>query len=95
MGKKVKQIFSPWIERVNLGFVVFAGSLITIMGFLSAYSATRRYVFRSPEPVSYEFSCMFLLLSFVMALAAVEGQDRLSDATYCLHGFLKTSAILS
>jgi TRAP-type mannitol/chloroaromatic compound transport system permease small subunit len=76
MGKKVKQIFNLWIERVNLGFVVFAGSLITIMAFLSTYGATRRYAFRSPEPVSYEFSCMFLMLSFVLALAAVERQDR-------------------
>jgi TRAP-type C4-dicarboxylate transport system permease small subunit len=77
MEKKFKKVLSPWIERVNLGFVVFSGSLMVIMAFLSTYGATRRYVFRSPEPVSYEFSCMFLLLSFVLALAAVEGQDRL------------------
>ena len=76
MRKKVKQLFDPWIERVNLGFVVFAGSLMVIMAFLSTYGATRRYAFRSPEPVSYEFSSMFLLLSFVLALAAVERHDK-------------------
>ena len=75
-GKKVKQILTPWIERVNLGFVVFSGSLMVIMAFLSTYGSTRRYAFNSPEPVSYEFSKMFLLLSFVLALAAVERQDR-------------------
>jgi len=76
LGKKVKQILDPWIERVNQGFVVFAGSLIVIMAFLSTYGSIRRYAFNSPEPVSYEFSKMFLLLSFVLALAAVERQNR-------------------
>jgi TRAP-type mannitol/chloroaromatic compound transport system permease small subunit len=76
MEKKVKQVLDPWIERVSMGFIAFAGILITIMAFLSTYGATRRYAFKSPEPVSYELSCMFLLLSFVVGLAAVEKQDR-------------------
>jgi TRAP-type C4-dicarboxylate transport system permease small subunit len=50
--------------------------LIVIMAFLSTYGSIRRYAFNSPEPVSYEFSKMFLLISFVLALAAVERQDR-------------------
>jgi len=73
---KVKQKLDLWIERVNQGFVVFAGSLIVIMAFLSTYGSIRRYAFNSPEPVSYEFSKMFLLLSFVLAIAAVERQNR-------------------
>jgi TRAP-type C4-dicarboxylate transport system permease small subunit len=87
MEKKLQQILNPWIERVSLGFVVFAGSLIVIMGFLSTYGAIRRYVFRSPEPVSYEFSCMFLLISFVLAIAAVERQDRLLRCDLLLERF--------
>jgi TRAP-type C4-dicarboxylate transport system permease small subunit len=87
MEKKLQQILNPWIERVSLGFVVFAGSLIVIMDFLSTYGALRRYVFRSPEPVSYEFSCMFLLISFVLAIAAVERQDRLLRCDLLLERF--------
>jgi TRAP-type C4-dicarboxylate transport system permease small subunit len=87
MEKKIKQILNPWIERVSLGFAVFSGSLIVIMAFLSTYGATRRYVFRSPEPVSYEFSCMFLLISFVLAIAAVERQDRLLRCDLLLERF--------
>lgn len=87
MEKKLQQILNPWIERVSLGFVVFAGSLIVIMAFLSTYGALRRYVFRSPEPVSYEFSCMFLLISFVLAIAAVERQDRLLRCDLLLERF--------
>ena len=77
MEKKLRRVVEPWIERINLVFVVVAGLLIVIMGFLSAYGAIRRYAFRSPEPISYEFASMFLLISFVLANAAVERQDRL------------------
>ncbi len=87
MGKKAKQILDPWIERVNKVFVIFAGSLIVIMAFLSTYGSIRRYVFNSPEPVSYEFSKMFLLLSFVLAIAAVERQDRFLRCDLLLERF--------
>lgn len=87
MGKKAKQILDPWIERVNQGFVVFAGSLIVIMAFLSTYGSIRRYAFNSPEPVSYEFSKMFLLLSFVLAIAAVERQNRFLRCDLLLERF--------
>ena len=76
MRKKVKQKLDLWIERVNQGFIILAGSMIVIMAFLSTYGSIRRYAFNSPEPVSYEFSKMFLLLSFVLAVAAVERQNR-------------------
>jgi TRAP-type C4-dicarboxylate transport system permease small subunit len=87
MEEKVKRIFDPWIERINIVFVVFSGVLITIMGFLSTYGAIRRYAFRSPEPVSYEFSCMFLLISFVLAIAAVERQNRFLRCDLLLERF--------
>ena len=77
MEKKIKGILNPWVERVSLGFVVFSGTVMVIMAILSTYGATRRYAFHSPEPISYELSKAFLLLSFVLALAAVERQDRL------------------
>ena len=77
MENKLRRVVGPWIERINRVFVIGAGLLIVIMGFLSAYGAIRRDAFRSPEPVSYEFASMFLLISFVLANAAVERQGRL------------------
>lgn len=77
MEKKFRELVEPWIDRINRVFVLTAGILIVVMGFLSAYGAIRRYVFRSPEPISYEFASMFLLISFVLANAAVERQGRL------------------
>lgn len=76
MEQKIKHVLDPWIERVNLCFVGLAGFLMVIMAFLQTYGSLRRYLFSSPEPVSYELSRMFLLLSFVLAIAAVERQDR-------------------
>ena len=81
------QSLDLWTERINRGFVVLAGSLIVVMAFLAAYGSIRRYVFNSPEPVSYEFSKMFLLLSFVLALAAVEKQDRFLRCDLLLERF--------
>ena len=75
------------MERINRSFVILAGSLIVIMAFLAAYGSVRRYVFNSPEPVSYEFSKMFLLLSFVLAIAAVEKQDRFLRCDLLLERF--------
>jgi TRAP-type C4-dicarboxylate transport system permease small subunit len=74
--KKLIESLDLWIGRINQGLTVFAGSLIAVMAFLATYGSVRRYVFRAPEPVSYELSKVFLLLSFVLAIAAVEMQDR-------------------
>jgi len=90
MENKIKQVLDRWVERINQIFVVTSGSLIVIMGFLSTYGAIRRYAFRSPEPVSYEFGCMFLLISFVLAIAAVERQDRLLRCDLLLERFPET-----
>jgi len=87
VAKKIMRSLDLWIERVNRGFVIFAGSLMVIMAFLAAYGSMRRYVFNAPEPVSYEFSKMFLLLSFVLALAAVEKQDRFLRCDLLLERF--------
>jgi TRAP-type C4-dicarboxylate transport system permease small subunit len=74
--EKIKRSLDRWIKRINQVLVVFAGSLIVIMAFLATYGSFRRYILKAPEPVSYELSKIFLLLSFVLAIAAVEMQDR-------------------
>jgi TRAP-type C4-dicarboxylate transport system permease small subunit len=90
MEKIFKQLLNPWIDRITLGFAGFSGILMIIMAFLSTYGATRRYAFSSPEPISYELSKSFLLLSFVLALAAVERQDRLLRCDLLLTNFPET-----
>jgi len=69
--KKVDQI----IERVSSLFAVLSGILIVLMAFTASYGVARRYVFKSPEPYSYELSTIFLLWTFVLALAYLEKLD--------------------
>lgn len=85
--KSVRQRLDLWTERTNQGLLLIAGSLIVLMAFLAAYGSVRRYVFQSPEPVSYELSKMFLLLSFVLAIAAVEMQNRFLRCDLLLERF--------
>jgi TRAP-type C4-dicarboxylate transport system permease small subunit len=85
--KNFRQSLDLWVKRVNQGLVIFAGSLIVIMAFLATYGSVRRYVFHAPEPVSYELSKMFLLLSFVLAISAVEMQNRFLRCDLLLERF--------
>ena len=87
MGIKVIKILTRWIKRAHQGLVIFAGSLIVAMAFLATYGSVRRYVFNAPEPVSYELSKMFLLFSFVLAITAVEIQNRFLRCDLLLERF--------
>jgi TRAP-type C4-dicarboxylate transport system permease small subunit len=64
------------IDRLSRFLLVISGVMIVLMVFTSTYGVVRRYFLHSPEPYSYEISTMFLLWSFVLAVAAVERYDR-------------------
>jgi TRAP-type C4-dicarboxylate transport system permease small subunit len=76
VGSKIKHVLTTSIEYASQAFVVIAGSLVVLMAFAATYGAIRRYAFNSPEPISYEFSCIFLLIGFVLAVPALEIQGR-------------------
>jgi TRAP-type C4-dicarboxylate transport system permease small subunit len=63
------------LERISNFFAVLSGVQVLIMAFTATYGVIRRYVFKSPEPYSYELSTMFLLWTFVLALAYLEKLD--------------------
>ena len=63
------------LDRVSNFFAVLSGILVLLMAFTASYGVIRRYLFRSPEPYSYELSTMFLLWTFVLALAYLEKLD--------------------
>jgi TRAP-type mannitol/chloroaromatic compound transport system permease small subunit len=73
---QLKQTLDWLIERASHFIMVFAGMLVVLMAFITTYGVVRRYVFNSPEFYSYEFSVIFLLLSFVLVVAALERQNR-------------------
>jgi TRAP-type C4-dicarboxylate transport system permease small subunit len=64
------------IDRLSRLLLVISGVMIVLMVFTSTYGVARRYFFHSPEPYSYEISTMFLLWSFILAVAAVERYGR-------------------
>ena len=63
------------LERISNFFAVLSGVLVLIMAFTATYGVIRRYAFKSPEPYSYELSTIFLLWTFVLALAYLEKLD--------------------
>ncbi len=78
MDLKKKSEYTPdyIIDRLTRFLLVISGVMIVLMVFTSTYGVFRRYFLHSPEPYSYEISTMFLLWSFVLAVAAVERYDR-------------------
>lgn len=60
------------IERLNYWAAIFCGMLCVIMGLSSTYATTRRYVFHSPEPYSYELNMILLVASVILAVGAVQ-----------------------
>ena len=63
------------LEKISKFFAVLSGVLTLLMAFTASYGVIRRYIFKSPEPYSYELSTMFLLWTFVLALAYLEKLD--------------------
>ncbi len=63
------------INRTSYFSVVISGIMIVLMAFTATYGVVRRYIFNSPEPYSYELSTMFLVWTFVLAVAFLEKQE--------------------
>ncbi len=63
------------LDRASNLFAVLSGIMILLMAFTATYGVLRRYLFKSPEPYSYELSTIFLLWTFVLAVAHLEKLD--------------------
>jgi TRAP-type C4-dicarboxylate transport system permease small subunit len=61
-----------WASRISHGLSVVAGIICVGMIFTATYGVFRRYLFRSPEPYSYELSMIFMVWSFVLAVPIVQ-----------------------
>ena len=76
MLNQLIQMLDWLIERASHFIMVIAGAMAVLMAFITTYGVIRRYIFNSPEFYSYEFSVIFLLLSFVLVVAALERKNR-------------------
>jgi TRAP-type C4-dicarboxylate transport system permease small subunit len=75
MSEGILQKVDRILERLSNLFAVLSGIMILLMAFTATYGVLRRYLFKSPEPYSYELSTMFLLWTFVLAIAHLEKLD--------------------
>ncbi len=76
MASKFIRAVDHLIERAGNLFLIHSGLMLVVMVFLATYGVVRRYIFDSPEPYSYELSMVFMLWSFVFAVAALERQRK-------------------
>jgi TRAP-type mannitol/chloroaromatic compound transport system permease small subunit len=47
-----------------------------IMGFLTTYGVGKRYIFRNPDPYTYEISVIFLIACILLSLPAIQWNRR-------------------
>jgi C4-dicarboxylate transporter DctQ subunit len=64
------------IGSISQGLLAVSGAMILLMAFAATYGVTRRYLLHNPESYSYEISMMLLLWCFVLAVAALQKQQR-------------------
>jgi TRAP-type C4-dicarboxylate transport system permease small subunit len=49
--------------------LLFSGALLTLMAWSTSYGALRRYLFRNPEPYTYELASIILLVATMLSVA--------------------------
>ena len=64
------------VERVGDWGLIISGVLIMIMGFLTTYGVGKRYIFRNPDPYTYEISVIFLIACILLSLPAIQWNRR-------------------
>ena len=69
---KTGQEINHVIDRLTYVLVGITGIFIILMAFTATFGVVKRYAFKSPEPISYELSCILLLFSFIFAVAGLE-----------------------
>ncbi|MBN2061359.1 MAG: TRAP transporter small permease [Deltaproteobacteria bacterium] len=72
MFGKALYVLDSIVQKLTHIFVVIAGCLTIFMIFTTVYGVGARYLFRRPEPISYELGTICLLWGFLFAVSSVE-----------------------
>ena len=72
LAKKFGQMVERFLERASSFCLLFSGVMILLIGVAVSYAATRRYLFDSPEPYSYEMSMILSVACAAFAISAVQ-----------------------
>jgi TRAP-type C4-dicarboxylate transport system permease small subunit len=64
-AQRLDRVFS----QATYILLLFSGALLTLMAWGTSYGALRRYLFRDPEPYTYELACVILLVATMLSVA--------------------------
>lgn len=64
------------IEKVGDWALLVSGILILVIGLITTYGVGKRYIFRSPDPYTYELSIIFLVACILLCLPAIQWNRR-------------------
>jgi TRAP-type mannitol/chloroaromatic compound transport system permease small subunit len=74
--KRIAGALGGLLDRITRALWLLAGFLILIMALVVGYAVVMRYVFRNPDPYSYELISIFMLVTVVFALAHTQRTGR-------------------
>lgn len=74
--ERVIRLLGSLLDHVTRLSWLFAGALIVLMAFVVGYGVVMRYVFRNPDPYSYEIICVLMLACVVFGLAHTQRLGR-------------------
>jgi len=64
------------VKRVGELSLLVSGILILIIGFITTYGVGKRYIFRNPDPYTYEISVIFLVACILLAIPGIQWNRR-------------------
>lgn len=74
--KRILLAIDRVIQKVGEWALLLSGILILIIGILTTYGVGKRYIFRNPDPYSYELSVIFLTTCILLAIPAIQWHRR-------------------
>lgn len=63
-------------EKVARGLLKVSAWCLISLSILVSYMVVRRYLFRAPEPYSYEISAILVLSASILSVAGIQSYDR-------------------
>lgn len=78
MSKLIRaaQRLNQLLNRATYICLLFSGALLAVMAWSTSYGAIRRYLFRNPEPYTYELACIILLVATMLSVAHTQRLHR-------------------
>lgn len=81
------------IEKCSRICLLLSGVTLVIMGITVTTAVVQRYFFHKPSDIMYELTMMFMIVSAVMAIPAVERMGKNIRVDLMVHFYPKTATL--